>query len=110
MTWAAMTLTPPEESTPEGLTSEQLLTLVEITPWRIAPGWVKSPLPDPRSEWTTLACESHSAGQTIAEFVEEAADLEDRGLLRWDQEHQTAELAADLHATLHYAGLELPAT
>jgi len=105
-----MRLTPPEESTPEGLTSEQLLTLVGITPWRIAPGWVESPLSDPRTEWTTLACESRGAGQTIAEYVEEAAELEARGLLRWDQEHQTAELAADLRATLHYAGLELPAT
>jgi len=110
VTWAAVKLLPPEESIPAGLTSEQLLALVEITPWRIAPGWVESPLSDPRTEWTTLAGESHGAGQTIAEYVEAAAELEARGLLRWDQEHQTAELAADLPDALQYSGLELPAT
>jgi hypothetical protein len=90
-----MRLFPPEKPTPEGLTSEQLLTLVEITPWRIAPGWVDSPLSDPRTEWTTLACESHEAGQTIAEFVAEVTELEARGVMRWDQEHQTAKLMSD---------------
>jgi len=97
-----------EELPPEGLTPEQLLTLVEITPWRIATGWVESPPSDPRTEWTTLACESDSAGQSVAEFVVEAAEWEARGLLRWDQENQTAELAAALDTALQYAGLEPP--
>lgn len=106
--WAAMSQLAREELPPEGLTPEQLLTLVEITPWRIATGWVESPPSDPRTEWTTLACESDSAGQSVAEFVVEAAEWEARGLLRWDQENQTAELAAALDTALQYAGLEPP--
>ena len=64
------------------------LALAEVTPWRIAPE------SDARAEWTSLAAEATGCGKSIPELAEEMADLEERGFLRWDQEHQTAELAS----------------
>jgi hypothetical protein len=92
----------PEGLTPEGLTPDMQVALVEIAPWRIAPGWVDSPLTDQRAEWTSLAAEATGSGKSVAGLVEELADLEERGLVRWDQENQTAVLAANLDKTLKY--------
>ncbi len=64
------------------------LALAEVTPGRIAPE------SDTRAEWTSLAAEATGCGKSIPELAEEMADLEERGFLRWDQEHQTAELAS----------------
>ncbi|TVZ06304.1 hypothetical protein EAS64_02410 [Trebonia kvetii] len=72
------------------------LALVEITPWRIAPGWVDAWQSDQRTEWTSLAAEATLSGTTVAGLAGELSGLEDRGLLRWDQGRQAAVLAAGL--------------
>ena len=93
---------PPSGLTPEGLTPDMQLALVEITPWRIAPGWVGEPLADRRAEWTSLAAEATMSGNSVDGLVEELADLEERGLIKWDQEPQTALLAANLDDAFNY--------
>lgn len=96
---------PADGCTPEGLPPEGQLALVEITPWRIAPGWAEDPLADERAEWTCLASEATSCGYSSpGQAAEELADLEDQGLLQWDGDAQAALLAADLDRALLYAG------
>jgi uncharacterized protein YjiS (DUF1127 family) len=90
--------------TPEGLTPDMQVALIEITPWRIEPGWADAPMADQRAEWTSLAAEATGSGQSLAGLVEELADLEERGLVRWDQERQTAVLAADLDKAMKHLG------
>jgi hypothetical protein len=87
---------------PGGVTPEMQLAFVEVTPWRIAPGWVIEPLSDPQAEWTSLAAEATLSGSSVAGLVEELADLEERGLIKWDQEPQAALLAADLDGARRY--------
>jgi hypothetical protein len=93
---------PPTGDAPGGLTPDIQLALIEIAPWRIAPGWAGEPLTDQRAEWTSLAAEATGAGKNVAGLAEELTDLEERGHLRWDQEHQAALLATDLGKTLGY--------
>jgi len=95
---------PPAGLTPEGLTPDMQLALVEITPWCIAPGWVDTPLTDQRAEWTSLAAEATLSGTSVAGLVKELADLEERGLVRWDQGPQAAVLAASLDHALRRLG------
>lgn len=40
------------------------------------------------------------SGNSVAGLVEELADLEESGLIKWDQEPQTALLAANLDDAL----------
>lgn len=95
---------PPAGVTPEGLTPDMQLALVEIAPWRIAPGWADAPLSDRRAEWTSLAAEATLSGNIVADLVEHLADLEERGLIKWDQEPRTALLAANLDEALKHPG------
>lgn len=98
----------PDGLTPEGLTPDALLALIEISPWRIAPGWADTPLTDRRAEWTSLAAEATQTGNAVADLVAELVGLEERGLLKWDREPQTALLAANLAEALSYLN-QLPA-
>ena len=93
---------PPTGLTPGGLTPDMQLALVEITPWYIAPGWAGEWQADQRAEWTSLAAEATLSGTSVAMLVNEMCDLEERGLLTWDQEPQAALLAANLDDALRY--------
>lgn len=93
---------PPAGLTPGGLTPDMQLALVEITPWYIAPGWAGPWQADQRAEWTSLAAEATMSGTSVAGLVEELSDLEERGLITWNQEPQAAVLAASLDDALRH--------
>ena len=56
--------------TPEGLTLDMQLALVEGTPWYIAPGWAGPWQADQRAEWTSLAAEATLSPTSVAGLVE----------------------------------------